>query len=302
MGEDWAEFVCLRLYEQLVAQDAGTAVISVSCVGAPDLEARVREDSGAVTDVQLRLGLEIHVRDSSQREWVIAGTGTFSPGGVSFDIHSTDHVVDPGGVRGRMAEVLRAARALVARPENDFTWSSWRDAPDALGEIDQFLDRLHRSFVRPGEMEILFLPTGPMQELALSSGWGEDFLALADRFDEVSATPAAAFACRVCGRDVGWIEVDRASGVPEVVRVTFTGRLTQPAPEAVADRLAAAVQAVDAAAVHAIDPELAPFYCPQCDASYCGEHMQHWDVFDDEGFHDSIRGRCPEGHERMLED
>jgi hypothetical protein len=27
-----------------------------------------------------------------------------------------------------------------------------------------------------------------------------------------------------------------------------------------------------------------------------------WSVFDDDGWHDSIRGRCPHGHERMLED
>ncbi|HEX8181606.1 MAG TPA: hypothetical protein VF525_18845 [Pyrinomonadaceae bacterium] len=37
-------------------------------------------------------------------------------------------------------------------------------------------------------MEVLFAPTGPMQEVSLSSGWGEEFLALAERFDEAMAT------------------------------------------------------------------------------------------------------------------
>ena len=38
--------------------------------------------------------------------------------------------------------------------------------------------------------------------------------------------------------------------------------------------------------------------------SYCGAHWARWDVFDqgDPAHHDSIRGRCPVGHERMLED
>jgi hypothetical protein len=27
-----------------------------------------------------------------------------------------------------------------------------------------------------------------------------------------------------------------------------------------------------------------------------------WDVFDDDDWHDSVRGLCPERHERMLED
>jgi hypothetical protein len=45
-----------------------------------------------------------------------------------------------------------------------------------------------------------------------------------------------------------------------------------------------------------------PFFCPVCDKCYCGTHWKRWDVFDDDGWHDSIRGACPEGHERMLED
>jgi hypothetical protein len=31
---------------------------------------------------------------------------------------------------------------------------------------------------------MIFAPTGRMQELSLSSGWGEWFLLLAERFDE----------------------------------------------------------------------------------------------------------------------
>ena len=32
-------------------------------------------------------------------------------------------------------------------------------------------------------LSVLFAPTGPMQKVCTSSGWGNDFLALADRFD-----------------------------------------------------------------------------------------------------------------------
>jgi hypothetical protein len=30
---------------------------------------------------------------------------------------------------------------------------------------------------------IVFAPTGPMQEVSLSRGWGQEFLTLAERFD-----------------------------------------------------------------------------------------------------------------------
>ena len=99
--------------------------------------------------------------------------------------------------------------------------------------------------------------------------------------------------CAACGAEAGTID----TGGGELRRETFTGVLTQPASDAA--RLASA--SGDAGEVHALDPELAPWWCPDCAASYCGAHWQRWDVFDGD-LHDSIRGRCPRGHERLLED
>jgi hypothetical protein len=36
------------------------------------------------------------------------------------------------------------------------------------------------------DMSMLFAPTGPIQEVSLSSGWGDKFIAVADRFDRAS--------------------------------------------------------------------------------------------------------------------
>jgi hypothetical protein len=194
----------------------------------------------------------------------------------------------------RLFEVLSEARVLIARPDNDFTWSSWRDAEHALGEIDRGLERLRRD-----EVAILFAPTGPMQELALSSGWGEEFAALADRFDEV-APIAAQFLCSICGEPAGVVALEEQT----LRRQSFTGALTQPLGASTLASLRRALKAGDPQALFALDPEFAPFYCPDCGACYCAAHWATWDVFDDdmEAWRDSIRGRCPHGHERMLED
>jgi hypothetical protein len=78
--------------------------------------------------------------------------------------------------------VFQELRDLLARPGNNFDWSSWEDAGQALAEIDSVLQSLP---TRGGELpsSVLFAPTGPAQEVSLSSGWGPEFLALADRFD-----------------------------------------------------------------------------------------------------------------------
>lgn len=84
-----------------------------------------------------------------------------------------------------LLDIFQRARDLVARPDNDFAWSSWRDAEHALEEIDSIISRLQRAEIPDTfEMSILFAPTGPMQELSLSSGWGNRFLGLASEFDD----------------------------------------------------------------------------------------------------------------------
>lgn len=70
--------------------------------------------------------------------------------------------------------ILTELRALVARPDNDFTYSWWDSTEEALAELDG---------ITSDGLATLFLPTSGLQELAISSGWGSAFNALADRFD-----------------------------------------------------------------------------------------------------------------------
>ena len=89
----------------------------------------------------------------------------------------------------KLVSVLEEARGLLAAADNDFAWSSWRDRNDALDEIDTILSEL-RSGILPSllTMDVLFAPTGPIQEVSLSSGWGDVFIELAKRFDDAMAS------------------------------------------------------------------------------------------------------------------
>jgi hypothetical protein len=83
-----------------------------------------------------------------------------------------------------LASVLRDARVYLARPGNDFAWSSWPDAAAALIEVDRLIAELAADRL-PSRLavSVLFAPTGPIQEVSLSSWWGDEFLALAARAD-----------------------------------------------------------------------------------------------------------------------
>ena len=85
--------------------------------------------------------------------------------------------------------VFEELRELVRLPSNDFSWSSWNDQDDAIDEIDAVLSALRSGELpNPSSLKVLFAPTGPAQELSLSSGWSNEFLALAEKFDEAIAS------------------------------------------------------------------------------------------------------------------
>ena len=132
----------------------------------------------------------------------------------------------------RFVDVLLGARDLLARPGNDFTWSWWEGASDALAEIDRLIAAAPSDPGAVNAAAILFLPTGPMQEVAVSSGWGDEFLDLASQYDLLPDGPPAdtftRFYCVRCRAECGVVELIRSiDGIGEVRRTSFTGVLTQ---------------------------------------------------------------------------
>src|SRR5687767_10928265 len=122
-----------------------------------------------------------------------------------------------------------------------------------------------------------------------------------------SSIPIAqrSFVCASCDHEAGHIALFEYDRGFEIKRDSFTSRLTLRVSAEDFQRIRSIILAGDMRALHELNLEVASFYCPDCDACYCGDHWVRWDVFDDEeGFtwHDSIRGRCPLGHQRMLED
>jgi hypothetical protein len=132
--------------------------------------------------------------------WHVYGGSFFGTPGrrgtepLHVDLHRAAPAAEPAAPeaeagRRELVQVLRDARALLARPENDFDWSSWMDADAALNEVDGLIAELESGRLPDrGDLSFLFVPTGPMQEVSLSSGWGSAFLALANRCDAALAT------------------------------------------------------------------------------------------------------------------
>ena len=86
--------------------------------------------------------------------------------------------------KSKLPDVLREAIVWLRRPDNDFAWSSWNDADEAVSELAAHVAMLDAGKLPPKlDVTVLFAPTGPIQEVSVSSGWGDEFLSLAARFD-----------------------------------------------------------------------------------------------------------------------
>ncbi|MGD0702201.1 MAG: hypothetical protein ABSA02_20250 [Trebonia sp.] len=85
-----------------------------------------------------------------------------------------------------LAAVLRRIAELLSRDDVDTSWSGY-ETDELRSEIRSFLARAEAGLPlgQPGRarLRVLFAPTGALQETSLSSGWGQEFVELAGRFD-----------------------------------------------------------------------------------------------------------------------
>jgi len=86
--------------------------------------------------------------------------------------------------RQALINVLREARELLGRPGNDFSWSSWAGASAAIKEIDGLIASIEAGRLPDRiRIDMLCVVTGPICEVSVSSGWGEEYMELAERMD-----------------------------------------------------------------------------------------------------------------------
>ena len=81
-------------------------------------------------------------------------------------------------------EQLRKLKVLLSSPTTDVMWSTF-ETPE---EVILTLVRLENGVLNEDQAsvrELLFLlaPTGALQEISISSGWGEEFLCIAESIE-----------------------------------------------------------------------------------------------------------------------
>lgn len=109
-----------------------------------------------------------------------------------MNLHRTRTLIHEGldedSPEAGLIQVLEAGIELLSIPGNDFAWSSWESAEEAVSQLRGLISRIQSGDI-PDQLDLALIygPTGSLQEVSLSSGWGSVFLKVAERFDEVES-------------------------------------------------------------------------------------------------------------------
>jgi len=94
---------------------------------------------------------------------------------VESDFEITQRVLVP-----TLVSVCDWLRCLGEEAKSD----RWDEAERVLFELEEVVGRLQRGEpIDQTRLTSFFAPTGVVQDVALESGWGDDFLGLAEQFD-----------------------------------------------------------------------------------------------------------------------
>ncbi|MEU4669451.1 hypothetical protein AB0F91_16055 [Amycolatopsis sp. NPDC023774] len=84
----------------------------------------------------------------------------------------------------QLCEVITDLLHILRTGEHDTSWSSYRSADDAITELEQLKERIEQGDPKAEQrLRELFLPTGALEEIAVSSGWRGTWVELTKKVD-----------------------------------------------------------------------------------------------------------------------
>ena len=86
-----------------------------------------------------------------------------------------------------LTHILESAKELVLNSSDTFSWIDWRESSDVAIELDMMLDKIKANILpEKNRVNALFVPNGPLQEISFNGHWGNYYLEVADRYDQIA--------------------------------------------------------------------------------------------------------------------
>ena len=83
-----------------------------------------------------------------------------------------------------LKENLNRLKFLLSQPSTDVCWSSYNTSSEVIYDLETVENGVLNNEEKSVDRLILLLaPTGALQEISISSGWGEEFLGIAEAIE-----------------------------------------------------------------------------------------------------------------------
>ena len=86
-------------------------------------------------------------------------------------------------MRDALIEVLLDCKRAISRRRSQFHLSPWDSTEEATEQIDLAIEGILVGDINREHLRWLFIPFGPVHQVAIASEWVPDFIDLAMRFD-----------------------------------------------------------------------------------------------------------------------
>ncbi|NOU89758.1 hypothetical protein GC102_28995 [Paenibacillus sp. LMG 31460] len=88
-----------------------------------------------------------------------------------------------------LVDILWEVSNLINSSNTNITWSRFNTVEEVLSTLDTYIKRLNQlDNAVISEIELLFAPTGSIQEISICSGWSNEYKKLSSRFDVIIAS------------------------------------------------------------------------------------------------------------------
>ncbi|WP_326567217.1 hypothetical protein VSH64_36045 [Amycolatopsis rhabdoformis] len=77
----------------------------------------------------------------------------------------------------RLSDLITELLEILRSGEQDLTWSSYASVDDAVNELEDLRQKISDPEAQQ-RLRFLCLPTGALEEIAISSGWAKEWLRL----------------------------------------------------------------------------------------------------------------------------
>ena len=82
--------------------------------------------------------------------------------------------------------LIEKIKDLVKDRDTNVLWTHYNSKEEVVVELERHIVSLNsKDFSIIKELILLFAPTSDLQELSVSNGWGNQFLEIAEKFDEI---------------------------------------------------------------------------------------------------------------------